>query len=321
MEPKRLMLLVGAVALLAHATAGAQPLTKVRVSIIPIIDTAPLIAAMQKGYFAAEGIEVDTTPTVSGATGLPALAAGQIHIALSNVISIILGYDQGLGFQMIAVTSASSDAPPNSAGIVARKGANFKTGKDLEGKRVAVNARNNINWLVTREWVQLTGGNPERLTFLEVPFPNMGDAVRGNQIDAAFMVDPFLSSGIASGATELVGWPYDTIMKRVPIAQYAATRSYIQANPALIERWVRAYNKGIDWINDNKGTDEWLKLIAGYTRLTPDQLKNVSLPLWPKTVDPKAIEKMAARMRKHGLLERNIDIKGMLHRPVVEPVN
>jgi len=149
----------------------------------------------------------------------------------------------------------------------------------------------------------------------------MGDAVRGNQIDAAFMVDPFLSSHITSGVTELVGWPYDTIMKRVPIAQYAATRSYIQANPALIERWVRAYNKGIDWINNNKGSDEWLKLIAGYTRLTPEQIKGVSLPLWPKTVDPKAIEKMAQLMRKHGLLERNVDVKGMLHRTVVEPVN
>ena len=303
------------IGLLVHASSEAQPLTKVRVSTIPIIDTAPLAAAIAQGYFKAEGLDVDTTPTVGGAVGLPALAAGQIQIGYSNIVSIILGAYQGLEFQMIAAGSASSDAPPNTAGLFAPKGANLKTGKDLEGKRVAVNTRNSINWLVVREWVRLMGGDPSRITFLEVPFPSMTDAARGNQIDAGFTVEPFLSAGVASGTTEIVGWPYDRIMKRVPISQFAATKSFIQANPGLIERWVRAYNKGIDWINTNKGSEEWLKLIAGYTRMTPDQVRNIAIPVWDKTVDPASVGKMIELMRVHGLLEgnRNLDVGGLLH--------
>ena len=216
---------------------------------------------------------------------------------------------------MIAAGSASSDEPPNTAGLFAPKGANLKTGKDLEGKRVAVNTRNSINWLVVREWVRLMGGDPSRITFLEVPFPSMTDAARGNQIDAGFTVEPFLSAGVASGTTEIVGWPYDRIMKRVPISQFAATKSFIQANPGLIERWVRAYNKGIDWINTNKGSEERLKLIAGYTRMTPDQVRNIAIPVWDKTVDPASVGRMIELMRVHGLLEgnRNLDVGGLLH--------
>lgn len=300
---------------LLPSSANAQPLTKVRVSTIPIIDTAPLSAAMAQGYFKAEGLDVDTTPTVGGATGLPALAAGHIQIGYSNIVSIVLGAYQGLGFQMIAAGSASGDAPPNTAGLFAKKGSNFKSGKDLEGKRVAVNTRNSINWLVVREWVQLTGGNPDRITFLEVPFPNQSDAVRGNQIDAGFTVEPFLSAGVAAGTIEIVGWPYDRIMKRVPISQYAATKTYIHANPGVIEKWVRGYNKGIDWMNQNKGSDEWLKLIAAHTRLTPEQIRNIAIPVWDKTVDPDAVEKMVVVMKKHGLLEGtgNVDVKGLLY--------
>ena len=88
-------------ALLLAATlpAAQAQVTKLRVSTIPIIDTAPLQAAIAKGFFAAEGLEVDTTPTQGGAVGLPALAAGQVQITFSNIISIALGVKQGLPFR------------------------------------------------------------------------------------------------------------------------------------------------------------------------------------------------------------------------------
>jgi NitT/TauT family transport system substrate-binding protein len=111
-------------------------------------------------------------------------------------------------------------------------------------------------------------------------------------------------------------------MKRVPISQFASTRTYIQQNPEVIERWVRAYNKGIDWVNQNQGSEEWLKLIAVHTRLTPDQIRNIAIPVWDKTVDPAAVEKIVAVMRKHGLLEGgNVDVKGMLHTTATSAVN
>ena len=40
-----------------------QELTKVNVSIIPIIDAAPLFAARTFGYFKEVGLEIDVKPT------------------------------------------------------------------------------------------------------------------------------------------------------------------------------------------------------------------------------------------------------------------
>src|ERR1700687_1186206 len=72
-----------AISLLAHASAEAQ-MTKLRVSTVPIMDAAPFQIALAKGFFTEQGLDIDTTPTVGGAAGLPALAAGQVQIAFSN---------------------------------------------------------------------------------------------------------------------------------------------------------------------------------------------------------------------------------------------
>ena len=297
--------------------AQAQP-TKIRVSTIPIIDTAPLQVGIAKGFFAAEGLEVDTTPTAGGAMGLPALAAGQVQITFSNIISVVLGAKQGLGFEIIAAGSNTGDKTPDLAALIAKKGSTIKTGKDLEGKRVAVNTRNNIIWLYARAWVQATGGNPDAVTYLEVPFPQMVDAVKGDRVDAAFVVEPFLSAGVSSDAVSIVGWPYNAVQKRIPVSQYAATKTFIAQNPGVIDRWVRAYNKSVDWTNQNQGSEEWTKIISAYTRLAPEQIRSLSLPAYEKTVDPASIDMVVEQMRKNKMIEGPFDSKALLYRTAVK---
>jgi NitT/TauT family transport system substrate-binding protein len=310
-------LLAAVVTALALMPVMAQT-TKLRVSTIPIIDTAPLQVGIAKGFFAAEGLEVDTTPTTGGAAGLPALAAGQVQITFSNIISIVLGAKQGLGFEVIAAGSGTGDKTPDLAALVAKKGSTIKTGKDLEGKRVAVNTRNNIIWLYARAWIQATGGNPDAVTYLEVPFPQMIDAVKGDRVDAAFVVEPFMSSGLQSDAVTVVGWPYNTVQKRIPVGQYAATKEFIAQNPQVIEKWVRAYNKAVDWCNANAGGEEWLKIVSGYTRLPPELLKTLSLPPYDKTVDTAAVDLVVEQMRKHKLIEGPFDSKALFYKTALK---
>jgi NitT/TauT family transport system substrate-binding protein len=312
----RAMALLGALvcASALHATASAQT-TKVRVSVVPIIDLAPLHAAVQQGYFAAEGLEVDTSPVVGGAAGLPALAAGQVQIAFSNIVSTALGASQGLGFKIIAPAAHAPDSPPDATGLVAAKGKGFKTGKDLEGKRVAVNNRSNVIWLYSRAWVEKTGGDPNKVTYLEVPFPQMTDAVKSGQIDAAVVVDPFLSAGLESNAIELVGWPYNQVQPGMTISQYVTTETFLKSNPKTVEAFVRGLNKGIAWMNQNAGKPEWVKLIAGYTKLPEDRVKTLRVAPYKTTVEASSVDASLVLMRKHGLLNGPLTSQQLLYTP------
>jgi len=309
--------------MLAAAAAAATVLparaetTRLRVSIIPIVDTAPLRVAVEKGYFAAEGLEIDTTPSAGGAAGLPALAAGQVQVCFSNLISIVLGAAQGLGFEVIAGGVATGDKTPDAAGLVAKKGSPIKTGKDTAGKRIAVNTRNGVLWLYAREWVRATGGDPDQATYLEVPFPQMADAIRGDRVDMAFITEPFLGAALASPDLELVGWPYNTVQKNIPVGMWASTKTYIAQNPAIIDKFVRALDKGTDWSTAHLGTDEWIRIVGETTRLAPDKVKAMHPPLFQKTVDPAGVEAVVARMKANKMIDANYDPRGLLYRTAV----
>jgi NitT/TauT family transport system substrate-binding protein len=293
--------------------AMAQAPMKIRASVVPIIDTAALHAAIQKGFFAAEGLEVDTTPISGGAAGLPALAAGQVQIAFSNIVSTVLAESQGLGFKIIAPAATAPDTPPEGTALVAAKGKGFKSGKDLEGKKVAVNNRANVIWLYSRAWVEATGGNPDRVTYLEVPFPQMTDAIKSGQVDAGVLVDPFMSAGINAGTLELVGWPFHTVQKGMSISHYATTDAFLKANPKTVAAFQRGLEKGIDWMNANAGSPEWLKIISSFTKLPEDRLKTLAVAPFRKTVDPKSVEASIALMRKHGMLAKPLAVQDVLY--------
>ena len=306
---------VGAASLASLALADrlrAAELVKLRVSTIPIADTAAFEVAREKGFFAAEGLEVDTTPTQGGAVGIPALLSGQLQVASSNIVSIILAASQGLDLVIIAAGDATSDAPPDLAGVVAKPGAPFRNGKALEGKRVAVNSRNNIIWLYVREWVDRTGGDPNKVNYIEVPFPQMTDAVLQDRVDAAMLVEPFLSGGLKSGQLESIGWPYSTVQKRIPVSQFVTTRTWAQANPEIVAKFRRAHDRGVDWSAANLGSDEFLTIVSGYTRAPVDRMKNATMPIFVKTVDPKGIELVAALMKRQGLLKTDVNIDSLI---------
>ncbi|KPQ19319.1 MAG: NMT1/THI5 like [Rhodobacteraceae bacterium HLUCCA24] len=196
---------------------------------------------------------------------------------------------------------------------MAKSGSGIASGADLEGKRLAVNTRNNIIWLYAKAWVDATGGDADSVTYLEVPFPQMLDAVAGDQVDAAFLVDPFFTAGTSSGAVELVGWPYNAIQPQIPVGMYATTESYLAENPEVIANFVSAYNKAVDWANDNAGTDEWAEIVASYTRLTPDRLSDLQILPFFKTIDPDRLQPTLDLMVDYDLLRSPIEAADMLH--------
>lgn len=295
-------LLVGSLA----QPAFAQEKKTLKVSIIPISDVAPLYAAIKQGYFKAEGLEVETAPTAGGATAVPGLVAGAYDFVFTNVVSTVLAKSQGLPVRIVAPGSQQGGAPPEGAGLIARKGEGLKTGADFAGKSIGVNTQNNIIWLYARAWVKKTGGDPAKVTYREVPFPQMADALRGKQVDAIFTVDPFLAAGKADPAFELVAYPYGQVQPKIAVAQYIATEDFIRKHPETIKRFNAALQKGIAWVNERVGKPELFELISGYTRIPPERLKATAIGGWPTAVDADAIQQTIAIMKEHGLLKTDV---------------
>lgn len=317
-QSRRLLLLV--VALVAfQGAARAEELKTLHVGMIPTIDSAPFYVALAKGYFTEEGLTIDTTPTTGGAVGIPAVVSGALDIAAGNAVSTILAASRGLDIIAIAPASKIRATDPDLAAIVTPAASGLHSGADLDGKTLAVNTRANVLWLYGRAWVRKTGGDPAKVTIKEVPFPQMLDALKGHQVDAAFMVSPFLNAALADPAFERIGEPYQQVQPGVDVGQYEATSAFVHDHPKEIAAFLRALRKGAAWFNANRKTPALAEIIAGYSHLSADLVQSMDLPEAPMTIDPAQIGLTIALMQQEGLLTAPIDPAKVVYPPATQP--
>lgn len=297
-----------AITIVAGVAGGsAAELTKLRVSILPIVDTAPLFAAKKEGYFKQEGIEVDTSRVVSGTAGIPGAVAGAYDIVYTNIVSVLLAKSQGIDLRIIASGSQAGTKPPDTSGLIGRTADHIRSGKDLEGKTLAVNQRNNINWLFAVAWVKKTGGDISKVHIREVPFPQMIDAVKSKQVDVAHAIEPFLGNGLRDPNLTIVGWPFSTVLPGIRAAAWVAMDNTVRKRPEVIHKFVHALRKGAVWLNTHRGTDDFYKVISGYTRLKPAAVAHMHLRTISTDIDIPAMKRLSELMVEFGMLKRPID--------------
>lgn len=299
-----------AAALSAFTTAASAQ--TVRVNYIPITDVTPLFVAIDKGFFKDEGLTIVPTPSTGGAAGVPGLMAGAFDVMYGNVVSTMLAQEQGFKLEVISAGTKQYDSPANTNGMVARKGDGIKTGKDLEGKTVAVNTRNGIIWLFARAWIAKSGGDASKVTFKEVPFPQMPDALRGKQVDAAFMVNPFFNASVTDPNTfEMVAAPYREVQPDVEVGHYIATQDYFRKNQDTMTKYIRAFRKGVRWYNANLKDPDLVRIISGFTKMQPELVAKLNLQELPETINLDAVATTVKLMKENGLISSEIDLRAM----------
>jgi NitT/TauT family transport system substrate-binding protein len=318
MDSGRRRFVSGAAGVLASLCAPlglAQSGTRLRVGTIPIVDSAPLFVGIEKGYFKEFGLEIDTTPAPGGAALLPALAAGQFQVAFSNTTSTLLAIGEGLPFRFVTAGCSTGAQGPDLAGLMVRTDSPIRSGTDLEGKRVAVNNRNNIMWIRTASWIDKNQGHSDRTTFVEIPFPQMVDALAGGQVDAAMVNEPFLSVGLQAhkDKVKVLSWPMSDTAPSGVVSQYVANNDWLTKNPELAERFARGLGRGVGWVRQNQGNPEWEKLVSGYTRIPPEHLRGIALPVYDSVIDPSKIREMIDLMRRYKVLNQDLDVSALIY--------
>lgn len=295
-----------AAVILSTGPSHAQALKKVRVSIIPIIDVAPLMVARKQGFFAREGIVVDTSPTAGGAVGIPALVGGAVDITFGNVVSTMLAASQGLDIRVVAPATQFKETSAIAV-LIGRKGDTYRTAADFAGKSIGVNTRNGINWLYARAWVKARGGDPDSVTYKEVPFPQLADAIKRRQIDAGITGEPFKGVFLKDADLAIVGSPFMEVQPGLDVGQYITTTAYATQNPDTIAGFMRALRKGIAWYNEHLTSLELAEVLAEYTRLPLARVKELPLAPMPTTVSTAQIQRTVEIMQSNGMLSSSVD--------------
>jgi NitT/TauT family transport system substrate-binding protein len=267
---------VGAAAFVRR-TAFAQT-APLKIGLLPIFDVAPFYAAQQQGYFAAEGVKVEAQVVRGGAAGLAALASGSIDVLYTNPPSAVLAISRGIDLRLILQGIALPRTPPDPGALVRRKDDNLRTGKDLEGKVVAVNGIRDLAWMFVTAWIKKTGGDPEKVQMLELGMAAQAEALKAKRVDAAMLLEPFMTAALGDPAIEILDWTMSKTYADGPGAFYVVTPQFGAQHLAEIRAFVSAYKRGADWVNANFGKEPVFSLIASFSGTPLDLVRRIKMP-------------------------------------------
>jgi len=283
---------------------------KGKVGYMKIVDNAAMFMAMEKGFFKAEGLELETVPMAGGAVIVQGVTSGDLQFGWTNVISLYQAHAEGFDFKLMGGGAANVKAKNESHTIQVAKTSAIKSAKDLEGKTVAVNTLNNIVHLMAMAWIDKNGGSAAKVKFVEVPFPQMEATLSAGKVDAASIHEPFATAAVEKGRVRVLAQPWGDVLPKFLIASWFASEKWLAKNKAMGQAFARAINRGVDAIHaDPAGSRAAMVKWAG---LNPDLAGKIGLPVFEKSVSEKDLQATIDLTQKYKLISKSIKAREII---------
>jgi len=219
--------------------------TKLRMGLLPILDTLPLYIADQNGYFAAEGITVEFVSSKSAQERDALMQAGELDGMLNDLISVGL-FDRDQAQIKVVATARRGYPQSPQFRILAAPGSGIKSVQDLAGVPIGI-SQNTVIAYVTERVLEAEGLPPDRIKTVEVSaIPVRYEQLMAGQIKAVTLPDPLGQGAIAAGAALIAD---DSQYPQYSISVLSFSATAIQAKPNTIKKFLKAWNRAVQDLN------------------------------------------------------------------------
>ncbi|WP_271395317.1 ABC transporter substrate-binding protein [Neomicrococcus lactis] len=294
----------------ANSASGGANLTKITLGVLPITDVAPIYLGQKQGIFAKHGLELDIQIAQGGAAILPAVTTGEYVIGYSNVVSLLIAQDKGLPIKVVHNGSSSTNkAGADVTEVAAKADKGIASPKDLVGKKIAVNALNNFADITIRNAVKKDGGDPTKLSFVEIPYPQMPAAIDRGDVDAAWTTEPFRTQILEAGG-KIVASPMTDMAQNFDSAFFFTSQQSLTDKADVITKFRAALDESFDYANANEAA--FREIIQDYAKVTPELAKKVVMSKWNKKVNQDALNTLGAAAKEFGVISNEPNIAGLL---------
>jgi NitT/TauT family transport system substrate-binding protein len=261
MHRRRFLQASAAAPFLASFAAKAAAPVPVRFASVGGSTEAGIFVAQDYGFFAQVGIDLKYQRIDNAAGLLAAIATEQIETAgISLTPGLLSSVQQGINLRIVG--DKESLRPGFSATqLVTRnelaEGSFGDILKRLQGRPLAVSGRTSASYLLLGLEAERLGLKLSDFHVVELIYANMIPALASGAIDAAVLLEPFLTKALLEGGVKSVCDFTDVVPAHggsiVPVVY---SEKFI-ANRPLAEAWMLAYMRGVRVYNDAmiKGTD------------------------------------------------------------------
>jgi NitT/TauT family transport system substrate-binding protein len=258
--------------------SAARATDTVRVGVFQSISDAGIYIALEKGYFAEQGLSVQLQKVSSASTVTTALASGDLDVSgASPSASAYNAIRQGIPIEIVADKGSLSPGHGYLAFMVRKELSDkIKKPEDLRGKALAVAGyfAGGSNEVTVHQLLAPAGVKESEVKIVPMAFPDIMTSLGTGSIDAGTLIEPLVALAVEKG--------FATVWKRgdevYPSQQYAV----LMYGPGMTKRhdvgvrFMTAYLKGARFYNDAlTGKLPRSDLIAILTKYT--SVKNAAL--------------------------------------------
>ncbi|MCC6382182.1 MAG: ABC transporter substrate-binding protein [Dehalococcoidia bacterium] len=317
-------------AAVATTTSTAPPaktrpteLKPVTVGYSPILIYAPIYLAIEKGYFADEGIALKLERVSGGADILTQTAAGNFDVGASgisaatfNAASAALKEKREVPFEV--VSPIHFERAPNNTPLVVSK-TRFAAGEitriaDLKGKKVAINALGSGTEYALQRALQAGGLTVKDVTISAMSFNDMGAALANKGIDAAMLAEPQATLAKDQNFVAVLNDTYQTGDASSTAIYW--NRDWARKNPELAAGFLRAFLKAGAEVEKSWNDPDLVTVLIKYTNVPADVIKRASRPHFDTTgkVSSTFVRDLEAFFRSQGEItyEGDLDLSAFV---------
>lgn len=234
---KKILCLIALLALVTGCTPKPDENTTIKVGTLAAESALPIIMAQEQGYYEEEGIKVEIVPFASPQERNAAAQAGEIDGMIADVMSAYTFQEKGFNFM---ITSDINEefmilSSPNSG---------VSLMKELNGKEVAL-----IPGLLL-EYIMDVIAEKEGFTYNVLTMPSFSGRFEGliqDQFEGVVFTQPQSNALIALGAHNLG----TSSQYGIKGGAMLFNQEVIEHQPNTLKSFYNAYNKGVDYLNNN----------------------------------------------------------------------
>lgn len=250
--------------------------------------------AQDEGLFEKEGVvvQLETAPG-GGQMQLPLVVGAEFDLGVAGAGDVLALSQSSPLVAIVGVGSVfDGDLDTTTSALITDDPAITRPA-DFQGRTVALNSIGGQIEASVKALVHEDGGDPAKVTFVQVPVQNSVTAVANGQVDVSNTSEPFLTLATEEGMRSVasVEHPVDGL----PGATYFGTKENVAARSEDIDAFIRAMQSAAEIANEDP---ELVRdLIAKHTETDPVLLDRVTkFPVFAETGDASTYQAFARFM-------------------------
>ena len=311
----------------ADSAESAKGKVKVSLAMLRLTSSAPLFIAMDKGYFAAEGIEIEPQWFDAAQPIAVATASSQVNVGATGITAGLYNM-AAKGQKLFIVADKGREEKGFSSSALLASTTEYEGGlrsiEALKGKRVGITQKGSTFHYMLGRMLEAKGLSLDDVTL--VPLGKLSAvmaALQSGQIDACILNEPNISKVQMEGYGKLVTQVSEIMPYQTSAIFYSPE---FAKNKDAAVRFMRAYNKACRYYyeaaiekKDPARLDEVVKIIAKYVN-TPEEDIKAGLPY----IDPDGkllagdIQTQIDWYAAHGMLDGALDAKAIVNTHFLE---